>query len=95
MTGQVTFINQFRQPERTGERLVDRARRRRQALLGTRTVWVIETAQAGMPVTEHRFDDPPRIADLVALAGADASLVAVRTEEVTGRRRDDAAGAAV
>lgn len=90
MTGaQVTFLGQYRQ----NERLVDRARRRRQELLGTRTIWIIEAAR-GEYVAEHRFAEPPRIADLLARLGADSSILAVRVEEQTGRRRDEAAGAA-
>ena len=83
---QVSYIGAFRQAERSGEPLVERARRRRQELIGTKKVWLVEIATADHGVALHRFMEAPRIGDLLARSGADATLVSLRVEEVPGRR---------
>ncbi len=83
---QVSYIGAFRQAERPVERLAERARRRRRELIGTRKIWIVEIATPAQGVAIHRFMEPPRVADLLARIGADATLVGLRVEEVPGRR---------
>lgn len=84
---QVSYIGAFRQAERSGEPLAERARRRRQELIGTKKIWLVEIATAGQGVALHRFMEAPRIGDLLARSGGDATLVSLRVEEVSGRLR--------
>lgn len=83
---QVSYIGAFRQGQRSTECLVERARRRRRELIGTRKIWIVEIETQVQGVAQHRFLEPPRVADLLARIGADATLIGLRVEEVPGRK---------
>lgn len=92
--GQVSYLAAFRKAAHQGERLADRARRRRHELIGTRKIWVVEIATQAQGVALHRFLEPPSVGDLMARLGADATVIGMRVEEVPGRRCFSEANAA-